>query len=146
MCVICLDLEAKFSQFRSKNSKQNNDLAKEYLKYLSLNPEQRCEFVRNFDYSLFNKTTDEDVVNGRHWAEVLKESFKDVKELQETIEASEKAMGSGVWVPPEIKPKESETKPICVHDWMTYYGAGTVRPEEICRKCGCQKSDHKASP
>ncbi len=39
---------------------------------------------------------------------------------------------------PTTTPKVEE-KPICVHQWIVYEGAGTKPPETICLKCGILK-------
>lgn len=143
MCLLCIQLEKEFSQFRSPDPKKNNDLATQYLKYLSLNPEQRCEFAKNFDYKLFNSSSDDFSLSGLTWDKILKESFKDIKEMQEIVQENERAMeaaATNTTITTESRPA------ICQHEWMIYYGAGTIKPEDICKKCGCPKSDNKASP
>ena len=171
MCYACMQIEQLFSKFRSKDSKKNNDIATEYLKYLSLHPEQRCEFTKNFDFTLFTETDDSKPMDGKPWHERLQESFKEIDSLYDSIEAGTKAMDESPWALPEevfkslndpeltksleaeleVLAKNADTPVVnnltsCTHEWFEYQGAGTRPPETICRKCGSPKTSHKASP
>lgn len=168
MCVSCIQIEKLFSSFRSKDSKKNNDIATEYLKYLSLHPEQRCEFTKNFDFTLFTETDDSKPMDGKPWHERLQESFKEIDSLYDSIEAGTKAMGEVSWALPEevfkslndpeltknleaeleVLAKNAETPIVnnltsCTHEWFEYQGAGTRPPETICRKCGSPRHTTK---